>query len=327
MLEPESKELHRTSIVVDGLNASWFYAPTVLERLQQGGITAVNATIAAWHTMPDTMMLIADLFALLRAHGDVIIQVTEAGHIEIAKSRNRVGIILGFQDSAPIGEKLEMLAVYHALGVRIIQLTYNHRNLVGCGCLEAEDTGLTDFGREVIGEMNRLGMLIDLSHCGPRTTLEAIEASQCPVAITHANPLALCPNPRNKSDDLLRLLAARGGVVGAVVFPPMLTCGLHATIEDYLNAIDYLVNLLGVDHVGMGPDFMEEMPAEVAAQALRGMRPEVVKQFASVTPTLGFASIAECANVTQGLLARGYTPTDVQKIIGGNWVRLYQTVW
>ncbi|HQY90598.1 membrane dipeptidase [Caldilinea sp.] len=322
-----ANDVHRTSIVIDGLNASWFYVPSVLERLALGGVTAVNATIAAWHDLPQTMTLIADLLALVRAHQDRIMQVVDVADIGAAKTSGRVGLILGFQDTAPIGDKLQLLAVYRALGVRIVQLTYNHCNRVGCGCLEADDSGLTPFGHAVVGEMNRLGMLIDLSHCGPRTTRDAIEASQHPVAITHANPLARCPNPRNKSDDALLALAARGGIVGAVAFAPMLTCDMHATLDDYLDTIDYLVNLVGIDHVGLGPDFMEEMPAEIAAQALRGMRPEVVKQFASVTPTTGFASIAECANVTHGLLARGYPPDDVRKLIGGNWLRLYQAVW
>ena len=327
MLSTDALALHQGSIVVDGLNASWFFSPKVVDALHVGGVTAVNATVAAWHDLPATMELLARMYALLRDHPTQIMQVTTVADIVAAKASGRIGLIFGFQDTSPIGENLDMLTVYHKLGVRIVQLTYNHHNQVGSGCLEPEDAGLTDFGRRVVAEMNRLGILIDLSHCGPRTTAEAIDCSQAPVAITHANPLARCPHPRNKGDDLFLALAARGGVVGAVGFAPLLTCTATATLDDYLDTIEYLVTLVGIDHVGLGPDFMEEMPPEVAAQALRGMTPAAVQEFTRVTPTAGFESIAACANVTGGLLARGYAPGDVQKIMGGNWLRLYTKVW
>jgi len=327
MSENDAARLHRESIVIDGLNASYFLDARVPERLHRGGITAVNGTIAAWHDLSETMALIADCLHLFEQHADLITPVRSPEDIETAKATERVGLILGFQDTAPIEDNLRLLFVYHALGVRIIQLTYNHKNLVGYGCLVSEDRGLTGFGRQVIAEMNRLGILVDVSHCGPRTTLEAIEASQAPIAITHANPHTLCPHPRNKTDGALKALATKGGVVGAVVFPPMLTGSPRATLEDYLATIDYLVELVGVDHVGLGPDFMEEMPEEVAEQALRGMPPEVKQQFLNIPPTQGFESISACPNVTRGLLARGYAVEDVKKIMGGNWLRLYKEVW
>lgn len=327
MRDAAARALHRDSIVIDGLNASYFAAPGVLARLQAGGITAVNATIAAWHDLPATMAIIAEMHRLLRQQHAQVMQVMTADDIVAAKQSGRVGLIFGFQDTSPIGDNLGLLSVYRMLGVRIIQLTYNHRNLVGAGCLEPTDEGLTEFGRQVVAEMNRLGILIDLSHCGPRTTWEAIESSQQPVAITHANPFVRCPNPRNKEDAVFKAVAAKGGVVGAVVFPPLLTGRPQATLDDYLDTLDYLVALVGVDHVGLGPDFMEEMPAEVAAQALRGMPSGVLQQFMTVQPTVGFASIAACANVTVGLLQRGYSVEAIQKIIGGNWLRLYRSVW
>ena len=320
-------ELHRESIIIDGLNASNFYDPRIYERLSQGGITAVNATIAAWHNPTETIKTIGDMFADFRRFSNLITPVRQASDIQQAKATNRVGVILGFQDTAPIEDNLRLLAVYHALGVRIIQLTYNHTNRVGSGNLVPNDQGLTAFGREVIGEMNRLGILVDVSHCGPQTTLDAIEASPKPIAFTHANPIVRCSHPRNKTDDALKRLAAKGGVVGVVVFPPMLTCSGAATLDDYVATIDYLVNLIGIDHVGIGPDFMEEMTPEVSAQALKGMSPQALAQFQTVKPTVGFESISVCANVTAALLAHGYSVDDVKKIMGGNWLRLYSEVW
>jgi membrane dipeptidase len=319
-------DLHRDSIIIDGLNASNFYEPRVFDRLRAGGITAANTTIAAWHDLPETMKIIADMLHLIEARDDLI-QVREADDIARAKTANKLGVIFGFQDTAPLGDNLKMLAVYRALGVRIIQLTYNHTNLVGSGNLIQDDAGLTAFGRDVIAEMNRLGILVDLSHCGVRTTWDAIEASVKPVAFTHANPFALCPHPRNKSDEALKAVAAKGGVVGVVVFAPMLTGAASATLDEYLQRVDYLVNLVGVDHVGIGPDFMEEMTEEVSAKALSGMPPEVAAKFRAVQPTQGFESISACANVTAGLIARGYREQDVKKIMGENWLRLYRAVW
>ena len=162
----------------------------------------------------------------------------------------------------------------------------------------------------------------DGSHRGPG------RLSHGPVAITHANPRALLDHPRNKSDNVIRALAAKGGVIGAVGFPGgVLARGRRATLDDYLDAIDSLANLVGVDHVALGADFMEEMPPEVAAQVLQGLPPAALAQFTSLPPTQDFESVALLPNVTRGLLARGYTPEHVRKIIGENWLRLYRQTW
>jgi membrane dipeptidase len=236
-------------------------------------------------------------------------------------------MIFGFQDTNALDGNVRMLAVYHALGVRIIQLTYNDENAVGCGCMASEDKGLTPFGREVVAEMNRLGMLVDLSHCGHKTTRDAIEASKGPVAFTHANPLALAKSPRNKPDEAFKALAANGGVAGVVLLPAWLTHHGQASLADYLKAIDYLVNLMGVDHVGLGTDFMEEIPADIMATALKGISADNLQKYYGSTIVKGFESAAEFPKVSEGLLSRGYSPEDVKKIIGGNWLRLYEKVW
>jgi len=327
MEDNEADRLHRESIIIDGLNASYFFEENVLKRLKNGGITAVNATIAAWHTLPETISLIADYHYLLDQHADLIMPVHRVKDIQTAKKTQRVGFIFGFQDTAPIQDNERLLTIYHALGVRIIQLTYNLQNLVGGGCMLPEDKGLITFGLKAIAEMNRLGILIDLSHCGPRTSLEAIEVSQEPVAFTHANPVTLADHPRNKTDEALKALAAKGGVVGVATLPAMLTGQKHATLDDYLAAIDYLVNLLGIDHVGLGPDFMEDMPEVILASALKGLSTSEKEKYFSTKVIQGFESISECPRVTSELLTRGYGMGQVKKIMGGNWLRLYKEVW
>ena len=273
------------------------------------------------------MNLIADYYRLFEDHADRIMQVRTVEDIHEAKARGLAGMIFGFQNTGPINGNLRMLAVYHALGVRIIQLTYNDENAVGFGCMAPEDKGLTPFGREVVAEMNRLGMLVDLSHCGHKTTMDAIETSKGPVAFTHANPLALAKSPRNKPDEAFKALAAKGGVAGVVLLPAWLTDHGQASLEDYLNAIDYLVKLTGIDHVGLGTDFMEEIPAEIMMAALKGISAENLQKYYGSSIVNGFESAAEFPKVTEGLLSRGYSPEDVKKIMGGNWLRLYEKVW
>jgi len=319
--------IHDEAIVIDGLNASYFFNEVVLRRIRQGGVTAFNGTVAAWHSLPETMNLIADYYRLFEDRPDWIMQVRRVEDIHEAKVRGCAGMIFGFQDTNALNGNLRMLAVYHALGVRVIQLTYNDENAVGCGCMAPEDKGLTPFGREVVAEMNRLGMLVDLSHCGHKTTMDAIEASKRPVAFTHANPLALAKSPRNKRDEAFKTLAAKGGVAGVVLLPAWLTPHGQASLEDYLNAIDYLVTLMGIDHVGLGTDFMEEIPAEIKAAALKGISAENLQKYYGSTIVKGFESAAEFPRVTEGLLSRGYSPEDVKKIMGGNWLRLYEKVW
>jgi len=327
MNQHQATKLHEESIVIDGLNASYFFNEAVLRRIRQGGITAFNGTVAAWHSFPETMKLIADYYRLFEDHSDRIMPVRTVEDIHQAKAGGRVGMIFGFQDTNALDGNVRMLAVYHALGVRIIQLTYNDENAVGCGCMAAEDKGLTPLGREVVAEMNRLGMLVDLSHCGHKTTRDAIGASKGPVAFTHANPLALAKSPRNKPDEAFKALAAKGGVAGVVLLPAWLTHHGQASLEDYLKAIDYLVNLMGVDHVGLGTDFMEEIPADIMATALKGISAENLQKYYGSTIVKGFESAAEFPKVTEGLLSRGYSPEDVKKIIGGNWLTLYEKVW
>ena len=323
----QALRIHEEAIVIDGLNASYFFSESVLRRIRQGGVTAFNGTVAAWHSLPETMNLIADYYRLFEEQPDGIIQVRSVKDIHKAKVRGCAGMIFGFQDTNAINGNLRMLAVYHDLGVRIIQLTYNDENAVGCGCMAPEDKGLTHFGREVVSEMNRLGILVDLSHCGHKTTMDGIEASKGPVAFTHANPLALARSPRNKPDEAFKALAAKGGVAGVVRLPAWLTSRGRASVEDYLNAIDYLVERIGIDHVALGTDFMEELPAEIMMASLKGISAENLEKYYSSNLVEGFESPADFPRVTEGLLARGYSPQEVKKIIGGNWLHLYEKVW
>ncbi len=325
-MKAHAYQFHKENIYIDGLNASYFLNPLVFENIFKGEVTALNGTIAAWHGYDETMEIINTLRAIVDKYQDKIILVKGTQDIYRAKADKKLGFIMGFQDSNPIGDKLQAIAEYASLGVRIIQLTYNTTNHIGSGCM-VEDKGLTKFGREAIAEMNRVGILIDVSHCGPRTSMEAIAASDMPIAITHANPFALCPHPRNKSNEAIKSLANKGGVIGANAFPFMLPNGQKASIDDYLNVIDYLIDLVGDEHVALGPDFMEGMPEEVANQVLKDVPDEMRKQMKGMPVCRGFESVAKSTELTLGLFKRGYSEDAIKNIIGLNWVNLYKRTW
>jgi membrane dipeptidase len=239
-----------------------------------------------------------------------------------------VGVIFGFQNGTPFEDEVGFIALFARLGVRVVQPAYMTQNLIGAGCLEPRDGGLTAFGRDVVRELNDQRVAIDLSHCGPRTTLDVIDVSSAPVLFTHANPRALVDNPRNKSDDELRALAARGGVVGAVAFRSFLAPPTRdATLDDLLRHIDYLVELLGPDHVAVATDFTEGREEGFLDRAFGRNAP------AGVTPDwpwvgpVGFESVDEFPNVTRGLVARGYDGETIRKILGANLVRVLGEAW
>ncbi|UCD80807.1 MAG: membrane dipeptidase, partial [Desulfobacterales bacterium] len=223
-----SRKIHDSSIIIDCLEISK-WSEEVFRSMRLGGLTAANCTISVLENFRETVANIAWWHEAFEKYTHLIMPVHTTADIQAAKETGKTGIIFGFQNTSAIEDDLDLLSIFHALGVRIIQLTYMEANLVGQGCLERLDAGLTDFGLEVIAEMNRLGILIDLSHVGYRTTMEAIEASGKPVAFTHANPKSLCDHPRNKPDDAIKALAKKGGVIGATIFPLFLPAGYNST--------------------------------------------------------------------------------------------------
>ena len=235
--------------------------PRVIERLVGSGLTAINLTaVRIGATIEQCLSDIAGVREIIDSNSRHLQLVTSAADIRRAKAAGRVGIIIGMQDTEPIGRNLYMLRVLKEIGVRIIQITHNRQCHVGTGCLD-RDIGLSRYGTDLVAEMNRLGLVIDLSHCGPQTTLDAIRCSAAPVLCTHANPLALCPSPRNKSDEIIKELAARGGVIGAAAWAPILHRGTRKRpkLSDLADCIDHVVRLVGPDHAGVGSDLCDDL--------------------------------------------------------------------
>lgn len=320
--------LHDRAIVIDGLQISK-WCQTVFQNNRKGGVSALTATTAVHENFRETIRNISAWDHLFRKYSDLIVPVKTTADIKTAKSAGKTGIILGFQNSVPVEDDLDLLAIFHALGVRVIQLTYMEANYAGQGCLERIDAGLTNFGREMIEQMNRLGILVDLSHVGYRTTMDAIAASKKPVAFTHANPKSLWNHPRNKSDEQIKAVARRGGVVGATIFPAFLPSGNKATIEEYIDVILYLADMVGIDHVAIGTDFTENQPRAFFDWLLTGKSkkgPAMTLEHPLSNPR-GIADPRDFPNITRTLQTRGLRAADIEKILGLNWLRLYRTVW
>ena len=323
-----NRTVHDAAIVIDALQIS-NWSEAVFRNMRQGGLTAVNCTVSVLENFRQTLANIIEWDQLLNQYADLIMPVGNTADIQAAKKAGKTGIIYGFQNTTAIEDDIGLLTIFHTLGVKVIQLTYMEANLVGQGCLERIDAGLTGFGLEVIEEMNRLGILIDLSHVGYRTTMDAIDASAKPVAFTHANPYSLCPHPRNKPDDAIKALAKKDGVIGATVFPPFLPAGNASTIADFIDVIEYLVEMVGIDHVAIGTDFTEGQPREFFDWLLSGKSkqgPAMELDFPIRNPQ-GIQNSIDFPNLTEALLDRGFTESETQKILGENMVRLFQEAW
>lgn len=324
-----TEKLHNQAIVIDGLIISnWSRA--LFEQMREGGLTAANCTCSVWEDFEDTMANVATWKRWFAEHDDLLLQVHTTADIERAKNEGKVGIFLGWQNTSGIDANIDYLRVFRDLGVRVMQMTYNLRNRVGFGCWEKEDRGLTDFGHDVVDQMNELGILVDLSHVGAQTSDDTIRHSKKPVAYTHCCPSGLYDHPRNKTDDQLRFIADRGGFVGVATYPPFMKWGADSTLEHCLEIIEYMINIAGEDNVGIGTDFTQDQDVDF----FRYLRTDPATAQACVPGEVtvaplpkGFDTVAKYPNLTGAMERAGWSDDRIRKIIGGNWMRLLGEVW
>jgi membrane dipeptidase len=336
-----NSNLHDSLLVIDGHSGSGLL-PEYVPLLKNGGVDAYSVAIGWMKNARNTLDDMAFLYATLEATADDVTLVTSAAEIEAAAQAGKIGVIMEFENTLPLDGDLHMIDIFCRLGLRIMQLTYQERNLVGDGCTERTDAGLSDFGIQVIERMNRLGIVVSLSHTGKRTCMEAIEVSQAPVIFSHSNPRALCDHPRNIGDEEIEAVARKGGVVGICAIGNYLradsTPENPSTIEDYMDHVDYVVRLVGIDHVGIGLDLVEfeEAFTKHGVMSVRNLPPERYNRIfkpAYIPPietwncARGLESVAQLPNLTQGLLGRGYSEAGVAKIMGGNFLRVFREVW
>jgi membrane dipeptidase len=277
--------------------------------------------LAAWHH-------------LLRERDDLLL-VKCARDIELAKQSHRLGIFLHFQGADPIEDNLDLVDLYKALGVGVVQLTYNIRNRVGDGCEERTDAGLSRFGVRLIERLNEAHVIVDCSHTGLRTSLDAIECSSAPVILSHSNARWVHDSPRNVTEPLVDAIAESGGVIGIVGFPGMVATTSNPSIDQFIGHIDAVVQRVGIDHVGLGLDYYRFQAGVASDDEAALVYEEAVRTgvWSSAYPPPphhypgGIETPRTLQVLTARLLQRGYCDSDIRRILGGNWIRVMRRVW
>ncbi|MCC5974960.1 MAG: membrane dipeptidase [Rubellimicrobium sp.] len=317
-------------LVIDGLQyANW--SPRIFAEMRAGGVDCVHATVAYHETFREMVYRLQEWNRRFADHADMIARATSAEDILAARASGRTAIVLGLQTCTPIEDDLGLIEILHQLGIRLMQLSYNNQSLLATGCYEAEDPGLTRFGREAVAEMNRVGLVIDLSHTAERSSLEAISASRRPVTISHANPAWWHRALRNKSDEVLRALVAKGGMLGLSLYPHHLAAGSDCTLGDFASMAAECVSRYGADHVGIGSDLCQDQPDSVVDWMRRGRwtrGPEFGEGSAAMPgfPPMPawFGGNLDFGRIRDGLARAGLAAGIVDRVMGDNWLRFYR---
>jgi membrane dipeptidase len=276
----------------------------------------------------DALQFIAAWSGFAGRNSDVFSLVGIAEDLDRAKAKRKVAVIMGLQNADEFREPKDVKD-FHQLGLRCAQLTYNTQNLIGSGSTERIDGGITDFGVEIVKAMNEVGMLIDVSHSGDRTTLDAIELSPRPIAFTHSNCRALNNHPRLKTDEAIRKLAAKGGVMGITGVRNFVKDREPTTVEDIVDHIDHVTQLVGIEHVGIGTDSdlkgYDHMPPDQYARLKASYKSTYA--FRDKLDTDGFNHPRKIFDLTDALVRRGYSDANIQAVLGGNFRRLLGSSW
>ena len=318
--------------VIDGLQYS-AWSREIFEQMRAGGLNAVHVTVAYHENTRETLTRLGEWNARFEAFPDLIRPVFEPGDIQRAKAEGRIGIIFGAQNCSPIEDEIRLVEVMRRLGLMIMQLTYNNQSLLACGCYEAEDSGLTRFGKQVVREMNRVGMVIDMSHSAERSTLEAIDHSEQPVIISHANPSHFHPALRNKSDKVIDAIAANEGLLGFSLYPFHLKNGPQCTLDDFCDMVAWTADRMGIDRIGMGSDLCQNQPQSVLEWMRNGRWSKAMDYGEGNSNNAGwpdaltwFGNSSDFPGIADALGKRGFSDEEVGKIMGGNWVDVLNRV-
>ena len=318
--------------VIDGLQYS-AWSREIFEQMRAGGLNAVHVTVAYHENTRETLTRLGEWNARFEAFPDLIRPVFEPGDIQRAKAEGRIGIIFGAQNCSPIEDEIRLVEVMRRLGLMIMQLTYNNQSLLACGCYEAEDSGLTRFGKQVVREMNRVGMVIDMSHSAERSTLEAIDHSEQPVIISHANPSNFHPALRNKSDKVIDAIAANEGLLGFSLYPFHLKNGPQCTLDDFCDMVAWTADRMGIDRIGMGSDLCQSQPQSVLEWMRNGRWSKAMDYGEGNSNNAGwpdaltwFGNSSDFPGIADALGKRGFSDEEVGKIMGGNWVDVLNRV-
>ena len=315
--------------LIDNLQyANW--SEKIFQQMQEGGVCAVHVTIAYHEMFRQTVANIETWNRWFERFPELIFHGRTGDDVRRAKIEGRTAIFFGFQNPSPIEDDIGLVEIWHALGARFMQLTYNNQSLLATGGYEAEDPGVTRMGRQVIKEMNRVGLVVDMSHSAERSTLEAIEISERPIAITHANPAFWHPARRNKSDDVLRALGQSGGMLGFSMYPHHLKDKSDCTLASFCEMIARTADLMGVDNIGLGSDLCQDQPDSVVEWMRVGRWSKEMDYGEGSAGDAGFPPMPDWfednrhfGNIAAGLIAHGFSEADTAAVMGENWLRFY----
>lgn len=331
----EHEAVHAEALVLD---AASFFLQRFDADLESSGVDSFNI-MAPWPgDDAERAIMRMEEYRTLVAKEPRFLIAERPDDIRHAKASGRKAIVLGAQDSRFLGDSLARVYTFARLGLKYMQLTYNFRNLVGDGCAEPTDAGLSRFGRELVPALEASGIVLDVTHAGQRTALEALKLAKKPAIASHANPRALYDNPRNLTDDVIRALADTGGVVGCTLPSPFCYAGGEElpTLADFARAVEHVIDLVGDDHVAIGSDLVATAGAYHPDLSAR-LRPElylVSGRFygkfgidQKVRKVQGIAAMREYPVLTKCLLERGHDKARVEKVLGLNLLRVYEAVW
>ncbi len=315
-------------MIVDGLEIN-AWSREVIEQVRSGGVDVVHATIATWEDTASTFTAIGTFRHLCRNNADLIEIARSVDDIERIVSGDRLAVLMGFQNSSMLGDDPEMAYIFADVGVRVIQLTYNIANHMGSSCWDLNDAGLTRAGHAMVAALNDAGVLIDISHVGNRTGIEAAEASAKPIAITHGNPITFCDSPRNKPLEVIEAVTGRGGIIGCTLYP-LFMGGASVTRREYCQMIADLASQVGVGQVAIGSDAVLGWQDDALGWMRNGRwnRPRDVSEVPPLPAWPNwFRGPQDFGSLAEGLNDVGFAPEETDAILGGNWMRLFGEVF
>ena len=317
-----------------------------LDLWEKSGVNIASGTYAGPAKMEDAYQIsvngIANAISIINAIPEKLMLVTTADHIIEAHETGKYGIIFDFQDTTPFGTDLNKVDFFYNLGLRVVQLTYNLRNLVGDGCTEIHKSGLSYFGKELVSKLNDMKMLVDVSHCSEQVGWDSMETSNAPVVITHSSSAVVCKHDRGKSDKLAKAIADNGGFFGVVIIPVFIQDETpNATLDHWALHIEHLVNVMGIDHVcvgtdkmgpGPGTDSLFEYPTEMPETKVGAFNWSGFREEHRVSPKYadwkieGYNDFGDWPNLTIKLAERGFNEEEIRKLLGLNYLRVYKDV-
>lgn len=314
---------------IDNLQyANW--SEKIFRQMREGRVDAVHVTIAYHENFRETVLNFERWNRWFETHPDLIQPGYYAEDIDVARAAGRTAIFFGFQNPSPIEDDIGLVEILHRLGARFMQLSYNNQSLLATGCYEAEDPGISRMGREVIEEMNRVGMVVDMSHSADRSTIEAAEISSRPIAITHANPSDWAPALRNKSDAVLRAVTDKGGMLGFSLYPHHLKDKSNCSLQSFCEMIARTAEKYGAEHLGIGSDLCQDQPDSVVEWMRTGRWTKKIDYGEGSAAAPGFPPMPtwfqdnrDFDTIEGGLRTVGFDDGEVTGIMGGNWYRFY----